>query len=245
LAPACACWLLSFASQRSSCPSLPPPPLAPPQCFPGEGPQLLAPALHRLLADLLAGRESGLVTAAALGVFARLLLHNGAAFLRMFQEAAAQVAPPVDAPPAADPAARLLLALLDLWLDRFDAIGQPAARKLSALALCALLPAPLPPLLERLELIATHVTSVWFEVGRRCCGAGGGVGRPGTEPLVLPGYRPGAATCKRAFTSLKHLPPTTHTPISSFTSQHPPLPFSTHTHTHAHTLTCSPPGGGV
>ena len=54
--------------------------------------------------------------------------------------------------------------MLDLWLDKFDSIGQPAARKLSALALCVLLPAPLPGLLERLELIATHITSVWFEV---------------------------------------------------------------------------------
>ena len=65
---------------------------------------------------------------------------------------------------AAAQAQQLLLAVLDLWLDKFDSIGQPAARKLSALALCVLLPAPLPGLLERLELIATHITSVWFEV---------------------------------------------------------------------------------
>ena len=65
---------------------------------------------------------------------------------------------------AAAQAQQLLLAVLDLWLEKFDSIGQPAARKLSALALCVLLPAPLPGLLERLELIATHITSVWFEV---------------------------------------------------------------------------------
>lgn len=59
-----------------------PPPL---QCFPSEGPQLLAPALQRLLADLLAGRESGLVAAAALGVYARVLLQNAPAFLQLFQ----------------------------------------------------------------------------------------------------------------------------------------------------------------
>lgn len=56
-----------------------------PQCFPSEGPQLLAPALQRLLADLLGGRESGLVSAAALGVYARVLLHNAPAFLQLFQ----------------------------------------------------------------------------------------------------------------------------------------------------------------
>ena len=102
--------------------------------------------------------------AAALRVYARLLLQNGAAFLQLFQQAAPHVAAPADAPPAADPAARLLLALVDLWLDKFDSIGQPGARKLSALALCVLLTAPLPALLERLELIVTHITSVWFEV---------------------------------------------------------------------------------
>ncbi|KAL4857594.1 Importin-11 [Chlorella vulgaris] len=134
------------------------------QCFPSQGPQLLAPALQCLLADLLAGREPGLVVAAALAVYARVLLQNGDAFLQLFQQAAPHVAPPPDAPPAADPAARLLLALVDLWLDKFDSIGQPAARKLSALALCVLLTAPLPPLLERVELIATHITSVWFEL---------------------------------------------------------------------------------
>lgn len=147
---------------------LPPLPPSPLQCFPSEGPQLLAPALQCLLADLLSGRESGLVVAASLGVFARVLLHNPAAFLSLFQAAvAAGVAPPADAaaPPGADPPARLLLALVDLWLDKFDSIGQPAARKLSALALAVLLTAPLPPLLERLELVVTHITSVWFEVG--------------------------------------------------------------------------------
>lgn len=77
----------------------------------------------------------------------------------------AHCAPPLEQPPAAVPAQQLLLAVVDLWLDKFDSIGNPAARKLSALALCALLPAPLPGLLERLELIATHITSVWFEVG--------------------------------------------------------------------------------
>ena len=108
------------------------------------------------------------MVAASLGVFARVLLHNPAAFLSLFQAAAAAgVAPPADAaaPPGADPPARLLLALVDLWLDKFDSIGQPAARKLSALALAVLLTAPLPPLLERLELVVTHITSVWFEVG--------------------------------------------------------------------------------
>lgn len=52
-------------------------------------------------------------------------------------------------------------------LDRFDSIGAPAARKLSALALCMLLTLPMPALLERMDSIIPHITSVWFEVRNR------------------------------------------------------------------------------
>lgn len=57
-----------------------------------------------------------------------------------------------------------MLAFLDRWLDKFDSIGTPAARKLSALALCNVLTLPLPSVLERLDPIAAHLTAVWFEV---------------------------------------------------------------------------------
>ncbi len=59
---------------------------------------------------------------------------------------------------------QLLLAFLDRWLDKFDSIGTPAARKLSALALCNVLTLPVTPILDRLDPIAAHLTSVWFEV---------------------------------------------------------------------------------
>lgn len=63
-----------------------------------------------------------------------------------------------------DPSQRLLLALVDLWLDKFDSIGSLPSRKLSALALCMLLPAPMPAILTRLEIFVAHITAVWFEV---------------------------------------------------------------------------------
>ena len=62
---------------------------------------------------------------------------------------------------------QLLLGFLDRWLDKFDAIGTPAARKLSALALCNLLTLPVPSVLQRLDSIAAHLTAVWFEVHPR------------------------------------------------------------------------------
>ena len=55
-------------------------------------------------------------------------------------------------------------------LDRYDTIGAPSARKLSALALCVLLTLPLPALLERLDVILPHITGTWLEVRMLCCG---------------------------------------------------------------------------
>ena len=59
---------------------------------------------------------------------------------------------------------QLLMAFLDRWLDKFDSIGTPAARKLSALALCNVLTLPVSAIMERLDPIAAHLTAVWFEV---------------------------------------------------------------------------------
>lgn len=59
---------------------------------------------------------------------------------------------------------QLLLGFLDRWLDKFDAIGTPAARKLSALALCNVITLPVSSVLQRLDPIAAHLTAVWFEV---------------------------------------------------------------------------------
>lgn len=135
------------------------------QIFPAEGPTLLAPPLQALLADIMRGSEPGMVVAAAMNILARVLLHNPGAFLQLFQAAASTVVlPPESATEAADPAQRLLLATLDIWLDKFDSISSPPLRKLSALALCALLAAPVPGVLQRCSLIAACVTAAWFEL---------------------------------------------------------------------------------
>lgn len=56
---------------------------------------MLTPALLRLLGCCLLPQssESGQVVAASLGVMARVLLHNGAFFLQMFEGAAAAQQP--------------------------------------------------------------------------------------------------------------------------------------------------------
>ncbi len=98
-----------------------------------------------------------------LGVFARLLLQSLPAFLQLLARAEPGLAQ-LSAPARGQPGERALLALVDVWLDKFDNIGVPHARKLSALAMCVLLTVPVPALLDRLEPIAGCITSVWFEV---------------------------------------------------------------------------------
>lgn len=61
----------------------------------------------------------------------------------------------------------LLLAVMDVWLERTDAIGAPAARKLSAAAMAAALTLPVPAIVQRLDLMVSHVTSVCYEVRDR------------------------------------------------------------------------------
>ena len=98
-----------------------------------------------------------------LGVFARLLLQSSPAFLQLLARAEPTLAQ-LAVPAGGQPGERALLALVELWLDRFDNIGVPHARKLSALAMCVLLTVPLSALLECLEPLAGCITSVWFEV---------------------------------------------------------------------------------
>ena len=87
------------------------------QAYPAQAPSLLEAGLIQLLGTLFVGKESAVVVAASFGVFARLLVHNGPAFVHLFQRAAAVMPAPAmqSAAPAADPSQALLLAYLDLW----------------------------------------------------------------------------------------------------------------------------------
>ena len=88
------------------------------QAFSADAPGLLEPALLRLLSAVLADAESSVVTSAAFGVFARLLIHNAPAMLRFFQRAGALMPAAAQLPgggPPADSSQALLLAYLDRW----------------------------------------------------------------------------------------------------------------------------------
>lgn len=99
----------------------------------------------------------------AVTVYARTLLQMPQWFLQ-FCEATGPQLDHLGSGMSSATGEQLLLAFLDRWLDKFDSIGTPAARKLSALALCNVLTLPVTPILDRLDPIAAHLTSVWFEV---------------------------------------------------------------------------------
>jgi hypothetical protein len=87
-------------------------------------------ALDVMLSPSMPLPQQASCVAGAVSVFARLLLHNTAAFLQLFRTAAGHPDLAAAAASAAtgsagnDPAQALLLALLDLWLDKTDAIGE-------------------------------------------------------------------------------------------------------------------------
>ncbi|KAI8476158.1 MAG: armadillo-type protein [Monoraphidium minutum] len=130
--------------------------------FPADAPALLGPALGRLLGLLLGGREPPHVAANALGVAGRLLLQHPAAFQQILLSATADAGGGGGG--GGGDAERAVGALTDVWVERFDSIGPPLARKLSALALCALLPLPSKAQLAFLPQIVGHVAAVWHAI---------------------------------------------------------------------------------
>ncbi|GBF94095.1 hypothetical protein Rsub_07082 [Raphidocelis subcapitata] len=128
--------------------------------FPADAPSLLAPALQRLLSLLLSGGEPAAVVANGLSLLARLAVSNPGAFQQQLLSAAAASG----AGGGAAGVEAVVGALTGLWVDRFDSIGQPLARKLNALALAALLPLPTKAQLAHAAGIVAHVASAWHEL---------------------------------------------------------------------------------
>jgi hypothetical protein len=105
--------------------------------------------MQRLLGLLLAGKESAVVVANSLALFARLLLQHPTAFEQLLGSAAAagisatqqQQQQQQQQGGGSSPEA-LLLGLVSVWCEAFDSIVQPLARKLAACGLAALLGLP-------------------------------------------------------------------------------------------------------
>jgi hypothetical protein len=124
-------------------------------------------ALQRLLGLLLAGKESAVVVANSLVLFARLLLQHPAAFEQLLGSTSAagisattqQQQQQQQQGGGSSPEA-LLLGLVSVWCEAFDSIAQPLARKLAACGLAALL--RLPVKVSRNKFLPMTQNEVWF-----------------------------------------------------------------------------------
>ena len=137
-----------------------------------QGPQLLSPVLMKLLHQCLKDEDNSVSSSHKYGIFARLLLINSVAFCQLFSSAAMigslhTISLRFHSSVAEDPSSYLLSLFVDRWIEKFDAIPTRNGRRLSALALSAMLALPLPGLLDKLEAILGIVTGVWCESKNR------------------------------------------------------------------------------
>eukprot|EP00890_Picochlorum_soloecismus_P003878 jgi/Picsp_1/4491/NSC_06712-R1_armadillo beta-catenin-like repeat-containing protein len=145
------------------------------QACPVYGIRYLGTILGTLLLILLGNSESVLVAAHSLPIYARIALSEKAQFIELFQYVC-QLDQTLTATilerrknlfisslHCSQPE-KMFIALLDLWLEKFDSIGPTAARKLAALGLISLLDLHLPGVLERLDEIMSHAIAVWHEI---------------------------------------------------------------------------------
>eukprot|EP01113_Clastostelium_recurvatum_P003868 TRINITY_DN11706_c0_g1_i5.p1 TRINITY_DN11706_c0_g1~~TRINITY_DN11706_c0_g1_i5.p1 ORF type:complete len:908 (-),score=233.16 TRINITY_DN11706_c0_g1_i5:29-2398(-) len=102
------------------------------QMFPQQGTQLIMQVLLKILAVIMAKTEQERVTVCYLGVLARVALENAEGFLDVFRIAARMQNTP-------DAFLDLLALFIDIWLEKIDNMTS-LQRKLSALAMCNLLP---------------------------------------------------------------------------------------------------------
>lgn len=137
------------------------------RAFPADVPALLDGLLRRLFAAALGDADatggSDRVAAHACALLGRVLLGNPSAFLALANAASAAGLGRGDA----------LLALLDAWSERMDSLASFGLRRLSALALCALLASGHPHGVARLDDVAALVSGVLAEEAElRGCAAG-------------------------------------------------------------------------
>lgn len=145
------------------------------QACPVYGIRCLGNILSKILLILLGNPESGLVVAYSLPIYARIAIGEKAQFMALF-EYVCQVDQTLTATVLerkghlfssflhCSQPEKMFIALLDLWLEKFDSIGQTAARKLAALGLVSLLDLHLPGVLKRLDEIISDAIAVWHEI---------------------------------------------------------------------------------
>eukprot|EP01027_Heterolobosea_sp_BB2_P015291 GEZU01021894.1.p1 GENE.GEZU01021894.1~~GEZU01021894.1.p1 ORF type:complete len:298 (-),score=92.76 GEZU01021894.1:49-942(-) len=120
--------------------------------FPKEAPLVLDQPLQKALSEIFNGKETDLIISNYISLFARLALQNQGFFMQLFQRLQQQ-----------SNQNDLLYKFIDTWLDKADFLVSSLKRKLTALALTALLPTRDPQILQRLGLIINLCVAVLHE----------------------------------------------------------------------------------
>lgn len=146
------------------------------QSCPQHGKQVLSRFFAALVVNILGEEESGLVIAASLTSLASLLLQSPEMFMFVFEMTCQSYPNQVEKitnsyqtkkdciSRESSLVDKLLGCFLDLWLDKFDMLGQMASRKLGALGLAQFLPILPLSTLERFGELCSAIVAVWFEI---------------------------------------------------------------------------------
>mmetsp|Transcript_13378 Transcript_13378/g.21941 ORF Transcript_13378/g.21941 Transcript_13378/m.21941 type:complete len:274 (-) Transcript_13378:67-888(-) len=109
--------------------------------FPNDGSRLLEPVLSKMLSVMFTNQETDVVVASFICVYARIALHNPTHFRTLMSTVNHSTNQALMGP------------FLDLWFDKVDSLGSAPRRKLTALALAALIPSTESIILERIGQI--------------------------------------------------------------------------------------------
>jgi hypothetical protein len=122
------------------------------QLFPKEAPAYLEPVLQQLLSESFKLSESSpWVVVHYISLFARILLQNPEFFFQIFGRLGMQH----------------LNSFLELWLEKFETMGQQKMKKLNALAMCQLLATKQREILSFVnQILAVGISVANFELDR-------------------------------------------------------------------------------
>jgi hypothetical protein len=147
------------------------------QACPMYGVQCMADTIVKILMDISDPSKSAIVVAPFLVLMSRISLRSLEQFSLLFDFACQQFSSDTVAMMERStsnacnegfaPPQKLFLSFLDLWLDKFDGIGQAGMRKIAALGLCSAIRLNNMGVMNRFADILSHITGVWLELEDR------------------------------------------------------------------------------
>lgn len=147
------------------------------QACPMYGVQCMADTIVKILLNIADPSKGAIVIAPFLVLMSRIALRSLEQFSLLFDFACRQYPSDIVAMMERSTSnackeeysgpQKLFLSFLDLWLDKFDGIGQAGMRKIAALGLCSVIRMNNMGVMNRFADILSHITGVWLELEDR------------------------------------------------------------------------------